>query len=902
MTGTVIAAPHAIVAVLADLRYSARSFRRAPGLALALLLSIALGIGSNASVLGFVRGLVTRDLPLPGIDTIVSLFARDGRDAFGPVSYEGYQSLKAERGVFEWLGAARESQASIVLGDRSSVMSVAAVTPELADLLQLSLGDGVVVSHRVWRNEFAEAWIRGERIRIDDVDTRVANVAPEWLDGLYIGRAVDIWMPLREASLQAFDRGSRTFWALGRLRPGVSRDQAQAVVNSIRSGADAMAVLPYTGVTPEAAGGMSRIGKLLPAAAGAVFFIACVNVATFLLSRASARSHETSVRVALGAGRGQLGRQLLTDSVLISVAGGAVGILLAVWTAHIIPALFFEQDAEHLVFSPDLAGIVAASAACAGITVACGLMPLLEIRYDDPAIVLQRDSYGPSNPMRRLRAGLVVAQMACCCLLVISTGLLLTGFRTALQTSAGHRLGRPILATLQARFGFNRSDLGLQYFRDAEHAARSLPGISATAWVGTLPGSRPTWQSMRVEPPRLPRRDVVMDVAAFTPRSLAVVTVPPIAGRMFGGGDTAQTCRVVIVNEAAADELFDGDAVGRSIEDPSGQRVEIIGVVATRKAARTRARSRPTIYYYAEQTDTPLGRAGPAGFRVPVRPKPANGVLETNVVSPGYFDAMGLLPIAGSVFPEAPAPRGCRAGVINQEAAELYFGGNAVGGAVIDGAGRRTEIIGVIHPALLRISQRRGEPAIYFPMAQDFLPRMTLILGARKANETLLASVRRRLDVVAGGVPGGVVVTTLEAHLSATVLAPERIATALVGASAATALALGVLGLYGAMADAARQRRREIAVRIALGAQGWRVIRQVLAEGVRLAGAGTVAGMLGSLLVARWLARITPSAGSVTLWIWLAAPLVLFAAVAVASVLPARRALTVDPLAIMRDN
>ena len=153
-----------------------------------------------------------------------------------------------------------------------------------------------------------------------------------------------------------------------------------------------------------------------------------------------------------------------------------------------------------------------------------------------------------------------------------------------------------------------------------------------------------------------------------------------------------------------------------------------------------------------------------------------------------------------------------------------------------------------------------------------------------------------------GGAGDPVVVTTLDAHLSRTALAPLRIATMLVGASAATALALGVLGLYGAMTDAARQRRREIAVRIALGAQGWRVIRQVLAEGVRLAGAGTVAGMLGSLLVARWLARITPSAGSPTVWVWLAAPLVLVGAVAIASVLPARRALTVDPLTIMRNN
>jgi predicted permease len=885
------------MAVWADLRYSARSLTRTPGLALTLLLTIALGIGSNASVVGFVRGLVTRDLPVRGIETVASLFARDPQGSFGPVSYDRYLSLRAQREAFESLGAARESQGSIALDGRSALMAVAAVTPEVAALFELALGDGVVLSHRVWQSEFgARAEVRGEPIAIDGVQTRVAGVAPEWLEGLYLGRAVDLWTPLPEASIRGIDRTSPTFWALGRLAPGVSTGRAQDAVDAAGS-AGTIAVLPYTGLTPDVAGGMSRISRLLPAAAGAVFFIACANVATFLLSRASARSHETSVRVALGASRGQLARQLLSDSVLISVAGGAVGMLFALWTANIVPALFFEQDAEQLVFAPDLLGIVAAAAACAGVTVACGLIPLFEVRHDDPARVLQRESAGPSKAMGRVRAGLVVTQMACCCLLVISTVLLFTGFRAALQTNAGYRLGKPILATLDAAQGFNRPDLGLRFFHDAEAAALSLPEISETAFVGTLPGGRPVWQSLRVEPPLLPLRDVVMDVAAFTPRSLDEVTMPPIAGRMFGGADRADACRVVIVNEEASRDLFDGDAVGRSIEDPSGQRVEIIGVVATRTNGRTPARNRPTIYYYAEQTGTALNEVGPARFRVPVG-HAARAVLDTNVVSARYFETMGLTPLAGRIFPDQIAGRSCRVGVINQQAADLYFAGNAVGGAVIDGAGQRTEIVGVVHAALLRASQRRVEPAIYVPMTQNFQRNMTLLLAASKADDATVASVRRRLDGVAGGHS---VVTTLDAHLSRTALASDRIATMLVAASAATALTLGMLGLYGAMTDAARQRRRETAMRIALGARGWRVIHPVLAEGLRLAGAGTVAGMLGSILVARWLARFTPGAGPSAVWVWLAAPLVLIVAVAMASALPARRALRVDPLTIMRD-
>ncbi len=210
------------MAVFADLRYSARSLTRTPGLTLALLLTIALGIGSNASVFGFIHGSVTPNLPLAGIDRVVSLSGRDAQDAYGPISYESYLSLKTRVDVFEWVGAARESQGSVVLDDRPAMMSVAAVTPEVADFLHVSPGspgDSAVISDRVRRIDFAAtAGVDGERIRVDGLDTSVAGVAPDWLDGLYVGRGVDIWMPLREASLQGLDRSSRMLWTFPSIR------------------------------------------------------------------------------------------------------------------------------------------------------------------------------------------------------------------------------------------------------------------------------------------------------------------------------------------------------------------------------------------------------------------------------------------------------------------------------------------------------------------------------------------------------------------------------------------------------------------------------------------------------------------------------------------------------------
>lgn len=879
-----------------DLLYSARGFARAPGLTLALLLTIALGVGSNAAVHGFVRGLIARDSPVAAIDRLVSVFARDDRLAAGPLSYEEYRSLELRQDAFEWLGAVRESQGTLVGDERSTIVSLAAVTRDVAVLFSLALDDGVVISHRVWSSEFGgKSDVSGQPIRIDNVDRHVDSVAPPWLEGLYAGRSVDVWLPLREESLEDADRRSHTFWLVGRLRAGVPVAHAQTIVSAsgIRSGDTVVA--PYTGLTPEISGGLTRVGTLLGLAAGAVFFVACANVASFLLGRAYARSHETSIRVALGARRAQLARQLLSDSVLICVTGGAAGVLLAVWTSSIVPALFFEQDAERLVFAPDLSSVAGAAALCGGITIACGLLPLFEVRDDRPASILSRESAGPSAAMRRLRAGLVIAQMTCCSVLLISTAVLAEGLRRSLQTSVAHHLGQPILATVQTT-----PEMGLRYFEDVERAAQSIGEVTGTAWTARLPASRPVWRAFHIEPAGMPRRDVAIDIVEFTPDSLADVLLPPIAGRMFGARDTAHSCRVAVVNEAAADALFAGRPVGRSIDASTGHPVEIVGVIAER-SERKRSERRPALYYYFNQKGVPFEDASPARFQVPEGPPLASVVLDSNIVSPAYFEAMIFSRTAGRTFSGAAAPWPCRVAVVNEEAAELYFGTQAVGSAVLDSAGRRTEIIGVVQEAPLRTFQRRVEPAIYFPMADDFIPRMTLILGARDANDALMGQVRRRLEMVPGGAALPVV-RTLDAHLRLTALAPLRIATVLIGALAVIALALGVIGVHGALADAARQQRREIGVRIALGAQAWRVIRQVMGQGGRLAAAGALAGMAGSFLVLHLLARIVPSGGVPPAWAWVVGPLVLIGAVAAASVWPAWRASRVDPLTIAREG
>jgi putative ABC transport system permease protein len=926
--------------VLADLRYSIRSLARAPGLAATLLLSIAIGIGCNAVVLGFIKGVTSRNLPALDTDRLVSIFARDTRNVYGPISYDDLQSLKRSPGVFESLGAIRYSVAAIAIGGHTSMMSVAETTPGFLHALSpsssLPARSGAVISQRVWRDGLgSRARILDQPIGIDGRQQVVTGVAPEWLDGLYMGRDIDIWASSDVPSPSPDDAGtdqsrpettgrSYTWWAVGRLRSGITARTAEIEVNKSRSSANTVTVLRYTGIPPDLAGGISRIRVLLPAATGTVFVIACATVAGFLLSRSSGRAHETSVRVALGASRGQLGRQLLTDSVVISLGGGSLGVLLAVWTTHVIPALLFDQDAEKLVFSPSLGAILAAATVCAAILTVCGLAPLVEVRDDDPAAVLRRESGGLSNSARRVRAGLVIGQMACGCLLVIATGQLLDGFRSALRTATGNRIGRPIVAIVEAAARFGNERAGTAYFQSVEQAALKVPGISSVAWVAALPGSRPAWQQVRTELPTIVRRDVVMDVAVFPQEAVARLSRPLRAGRMFGWRDGPRSCRTIMINEQAAAQFFDGDAVGRSIEDPSGARVEIIGVIDMGPQKKTGSRARPAAFYYGGQTPPPFDEVGPQRFFIPStsalddslrHPNAADrvgdpgfsrapqAVLDANIMSANYFNEVGATPVAGRVFQSGLDPLECRVGLVNQEAAELYFGGDAVGGAIIDAAGNRTSIIGVMPSAMLRTSQRRPEPAVYYPIEQNYLPRMTMILGARGADASLVASVQRQVKGVAGGSPLHIpVVMTLDEYLSRTALASERISTMLMGTCAALAMALCLAGVYGAMTDSVRQRRREIAMRLALGAQGRRVIGQVLWDGLRLAAAGTCAGLAASVFVARFIAQVAPTSQTPAIWVWLSAPLILTAVLAVASVFPARRALKVDPLVVLRDS
>jgi hypothetical protein len=242
-----------------------------------------------------------------------------------------------------------------------------------------------------------------------------------------------------------------------------------------------------------------------------------------------------------------------------------------------------------------------------------------------------------------------------------------------------------------------------------------------------------------------------------------------------------------------------------------------------------------------------------------------------------------------------------RVAVINEEAANLYFNRKPLGAGVIDDYGVRTEIIGVVRSQAFGTFQQHAEPTIYFPMWQDCPARMTLMMNAPKWNRGMAAELRQKIENVPEGRSGAVAITTLDRQLAQSGLAALRIASLIGGTSAAIALMLSILGLLSAQSDAERQRQRDRALRLALGAQRWRVVLLVMTNAGQLAFLGAAIGVLLSIALMRILIAGVAVATPPSFEVWLIAPLLPVVAVLIVSMVPARRASAIAPAAIMRD-
>jgi predicted permease len=364
-----------------------------------------------------------------------------------------------------------------------------------------------------------------------------------------------------------------------------------------------MRVLRHTRMPPEFRPMVAAVGAVLMAAVMLVLAIACANVASLLVSRAIARDREMAVRLALGARRSRLVRQLLTESLLLGIGGGICGLLLSLWTTDVLPSFFPAEQAQMLDTSVDVRTIAFITVLSVASSLLFGLAPALHASGNATTASL-RGSGGPTSDGRggtRLRRMLVGAQIAASVVLLVCSGLLVKSLVNALSADLGFGTREGVVATVEVPNEFSAIN-GLVYYETLVERLRSLPGVQAAALVQTLPLSRGSRRGFQVEGYQAePGEDMELVINVVSSGYFETMQIPMRVGRSFDSRDRMDGARVVIVNDLLANRFFGGDALGRKLTDSRKRALEIVGVVQSHKYLTVQEPPVPTVYYPLEQ-------------------------------------------------------------------------------------------------------------------------------------------------------------------------------------------------------------------------------------------------------------------------------------------------------------
>jgi predicted permease len=634
--------------LIQDLRYAIRSFAKAPGFTALALLTIALGIGVNATVFSFVNALLLRPTPAvrdPG--TLVSVFTSDfSSGLFGTSSYPDYLSIKEDAPALAGLAAFTEGTANMAVGNATYRVRTSDVSTDFFDILGLkpamgrSLGTTdsapgappvAVIGHALWHRAFGGSPSAvGSQVVLDGRSRTVVGIAPPRFSGLNLGAAVEIWTPLPVQS--APNRGNRWLSLVGRLRAGSSLRQAQTQLDAIAARLAAefpesnrgtlrqpddprpMAVRPHTRIHPRFRGEVMMVGATLMTAVFLVLLIACANVAGLLLSRATARGREIAVRLALGARRARIVRQMLTESLVLGCAGGALGLIVALWTADVLPSYFPAEVAALLEAGVDGQVIAFAFAAAVLSGLVFGLAPALHgIRASAlNALAASASRSGESGRMINMRNALVAAQIAVASVLLVSAGLLARSLTNAMNADLGFSTRQAVLSSIELPSAMT-NEQALAYYDALISDMRTIPGVERASLARVVPVAGGSRRLFSV-PGYVPRQGEDMELHINTVHRdyFATMGMPPAQGRLFESSD-APNAPVVVVNDIFANRYFGGQAVGRRLMTASGKvELEIIGVVSVQRRSGLQDLPDPVVFYQ-------LGRDVPRRVSLVVR-------------------------------------------------------------------------------------------------------------------------------------------------------------------------------------------------------------------------------------------------------------------------------------------
>ncbi len=606
-----------------DLKYAARTLLKSPGFTLVAVLTLALGIGANAAVFTLVNEALLR--PLPGIghpEQLVDIGGTLEGSDFDNMSYPNYRdyhdrnrTLAGMAGfVFEAravslteVGSAQRVYATMVTGNYFSVLEVVPAAGRFFDEAEAVAGGTdplVVLSHSFWQRHYrGDAGVVGGELRINGQRARVVGVAPEHFHGT-TPLAPDLWIPIQQWSLvrsgggPSADRRAVCMFALGRLKSGMSLSQARADLAAIAGGlarefpeenrGQGVAVMPSGLIPGEMRSIVAGFLAVLMGFVGLVLVIACFNVTGMLLVRANLRRREVAVRVALGASRWRITRQMLTEGAMLFTLGGVAGLLSSVWMRDLL--LRFAPDLP-VPLSLDLGldwrvlGFGLALSLLSGML--ASLAPALQTSHTDPMATLKEEPTG--SPRRiRMRNALVLGQTAVTLILLVCAGLFARSLQRAAQVDPGFDLRNLQVIGLDFSLAGMVEPEGLLFADELLRRTRALPGVrsASLAWDLPLDGDGAGLGGVQGAGSQEP--ELSADWNVVTPGYFASMGIPLLRGRDFTGQDGPAGTAVAIVNETLANRLWPGsDAVGQKLLNPqigAAPRVlEVVGVARDQK-------------------------------------------------------------------------------------------------------------------------------------------------------------------------------------------------------------------------------------------------------------------------------------------------------------------------------
>ncbi|MCA1566100.1 MAG: ABC transporter permease [Acidobacteria bacterium] len=632
--------------LLQDLQYGVRMLLKTPGFTAVAILALALGIGANTSIFSVVNAVLLRPLPFPDPEKVMLIGevnnnqkGAEEQTGIAPANFLDYRngnktfesigafSMTARTGFN--LGSAGEPERVTGANVSSNLFTTLGVNPLHGRHFQQEeekQGNhrSVMLSYNLWQRRFgSDPNIAGKPIMLNGFNYLVVGVMPkgfqfptkDMLPSLQtLQKPVEAWVPLSIPEADWTARGSRFMTAIGRLKGGVSIEQANADLNGI-AGRLALQHAQNIGwgakvisLQEQMVGPIKLALLVLFGTVGFVLLIACTNVANLLLARAATRQKEIAVRVALGAGRPRLIRQLLTESLVLAIAGGALGLLLAVWGVNILVSISPQDIALPTQFGLDVRVIVFTLLVSFVTAIIFGLVPALQASKVNLNDVIKEGGRSSTGNGQRVRNILVVVEIALAAILLVGAGLMVKSFTRLENVNPGFDAKN--IMTFQYTLPISKypdDPEVIAFNRQLIERLKSLPGVETVSGTTVLPlGKASNYTSFEIEgrQPQPPGQFLLSEHIGIFPDYFKLMRVPLLKGREFTEQDTKQSAPVVIINEAMASHFWPNeDALGKRIKIDYDQGVarEVVGIVNNVKNFGLDAEPKPEMYVSQNQ-------------------------------------------------------------------------------------------------------------------------------------------------------------------------------------------------------------------------------------------------------------------------------------------------------------